>query len=120
MRAEFFREDSPDPVLGEATWDGRKAEIRADDEDTRAALDRVFKSSAVAVDDPSMRPVGTAGPVVVEPGDVEWFRAAARVRGQKEGLSVRFVSDRPGGWDPALDPETYGWAGRKSPALPRP
>jgi hypothetical protein len=55
---------------------------------------------------------------VAEPGDVEWFRVAARVRGRREGLSVRFVSDRPGGWDPALDPQTYGWAHRKT-ALPR-
>jgi hypothetical protein len=55
---------------------------------------------------------------VVEPGDLQWFRTAALVRGAREGLAVRFVTTAPGGWDPALDPVAYGWGGRK-PALPR-
>jgi hypothetical protein len=115
MRAEFFRPDAPDRVVGVAVWDGRRAEVESEDEEVRAALGRIFRASSVAVDDPSLRPAGTAGETVVEPGDGEWFRVAARVRAPAEGLSVRFVSERPGGWDPALDPETYGWAGRKSP-----
>jgi len=117
MRAEFFRADAPGRPLGEAEWDGRRAVVRSEDEEVRSALERVFRSSAVAVDDPSTRPPGTTGETVVEPGDLEWFRAAARVRGEREGLSVRFVTDVAGRWDPALDPETYGWGGRK-PALP--
>ena len=27
MRAEFFREDAPDEVIGSATWDGRGAHV---------------------------------------------------------------------------------------------
>ncbi|MGH2687025.1 MAG: hypothetical protein ACRDJP_16295, partial [Actinomycetota bacterium] len=72
----------------------------------------------VSIDDPAMRARGTSGPVVLEAGDLEWFRSAALVRGRAEGFEVRFVTQRPGGWDPALDPQTFGWGGRK-PALPR-
>jgi hypothetical protein len=118
MRAEFFRLDSPDQVVGTAQWDGRRANVQSDDPEVEAALGRVFRASAVALDDPDTHIAGTRGEVVVEPGDLEWFRAAARVRGRREGLAVRFATEHPGGWDPALDPETYGWAGRK-PALPR-
>jgi hypothetical protein len=117
MRAEFFRPDSPDQVLGTAEWDGRRANVQADDPDVEAALGRVFRASAVALDHPDTQIAGTRGEVVAEPGDLEWFRAAARIRGQREGFAVRFVTEKPGGWDPALDPQTYGWAGRK-PALP--
>lgn len=119
MRAEFFRPDAPDRVVGEAEWDGRRAVISATDEEVRVALERVFRASPVAVDDPSTRPPGTSGETVAEPGDLEWFRAAARVRGEREGLSMRIVTEVAGRWDPALDPEIYGWGGRK-PALPRP
>jgi hypothetical protein len=113
MRAEFVHPDEPDRVVGVAVWDGRRALIETEDEEVRSALGRVFRLSSVAVDDPSLRPAGTSGETVIGPGDQDWFQAAARVRGEQEGLSVRFVVDRPGGWDPALDPQTYGWAGRK-------
>lgn len=113
MRADFFREGDPDVVIGSAEWDGRRAVIRAKDDDVRAALERVFRVSSVAVDDP-MPPGPTK---VAEPGDLEWFRAAAAARGAEEGLAVRFVTEAAGRWDPALDPQTYGWGGRK-PALP--
>lgn len=117
MRAEFFRRDAPDRVVGTAEWDGRHAAVEADDEEVRTALRRVFRPSPVATSDPATRPAGASGQTVVQPGDLEWFRVAARVRGEREGLSVRFVTDVAGRWDPALDPQTYGWGGRK-PALP--
>jgi hypothetical protein len=112
MRAEFFRADAHDRVVGEAEWDGRRVVIHAEDDEVRAALERVFRMSTVALDDPS--PGGTEGRTFAEPGDLEWFRAAARFRGAEEGLGVRFVNEVPARWDPALDPETYGWGGRKS------
>jgi hypothetical protein len=118
MRAEFFRPDAPDQIVGVAEWDGRRAIIHADDDEASAALGRIFRSSGVAIDDPSMRPRGTKGETVVEPGDLEWFRAAASVRGEREGLSVRFATEVAGRWDPALQPETYGWGGPK-PSLPQ-
>jgi hypothetical protein len=101
MRAEFFRPEDPETVVGFADWDGRRAEAGADDPQVLDALKRVFRPWPVAVDDPSTRPAGTSGPSVIEPGDLEWFRVAARVRGQAEGFGVRLVTSTPGGWDPA-------------------
>ena len=118
LRAEFYRPEEPDLVVGTAEWDGRRAVIGAGGDEARTALERVFRPSAVVIDDPSTRPPGTSGPVVAEPGDLEWFRAAALVRGSELGYAVRFVTTSPGGWDPALDPQNYGWAGKK-PSLPR-
>jgi hypothetical protein len=114
MRAEFFRDD-PDTVVGEAEWDGRRAVITAGDDEVRGILERVFRVSTVAANDAS--PGATEGKTFAEPGDLEWFRAAARFRGAEEGLGVRFVNEVPARWDPALEPETYGWGGRK-PATP--
>lgn len=116
MRADFFRAEDAETVVGSAEWDGRRAAIEAEDEDVRASLQRVFRSAAVAV--PYRGPLGPQGETVAEAGDLRWFRAAASVRGEQEGLRVRFVTDVAGRWDPALDPQTYGWGGRK-PALPR-
>jgi hypothetical protein len=118
MRAEFFRPDAPDQVVGSAEWDGRRAVPEVKDAHIREAIGRIFRASSVALEDGSMRPPGTRGETVVEPGDLEWFRTAALARAPKEGLSVRFVTAAPGGWDPALNPAAYGWGGRK-PALPR-
>jgi hypothetical protein len=115
MRAEFFRAEAPDTVVGEAQWDGRQAVIHAEDDEVRATLERVFRVSTVSVEDAS--PGGTEGKTFAEPGDVEWFQAAARFRGKEEGLAVRFVNEVPARWDPALEPQTYGWGGRK-PAMP--
>jgi hypothetical protein len=116
VRAEFFRADAPDRVVGVAVWDGRRVQIETADPQVRQALERVFKPSSIAVEEPSMRAGGTSGPIVVAPGDEDWFRSAARLRGERERLSLRLVVDRPRGWDPALDPQTYGWAGRKAPS----
>jgi hypothetical protein len=113
MRAEFYRAEEPDLVIGTAEWDGRRAVVGAGGDEARRSLERVFRPSAVPIDDPSTRPPGTRGATLVEPGDIEWFRAAALVRGAAEGYAVRFVSTAPVGWDPALDPQTYGWAGIK-------
>jgi hypothetical protein len=118
MRAEFVRPSEPDRVVGSAEWRDGGAVIDAEDQATRDALARVFRASPVSIDDSAMRARGTSGTVVVEAGDMEWFRSAALVRGRAEGLEVRLVTRQPGGWDPALDPQTYGWGGRK-PALPR-
>jgi hypothetical protein len=118
MRAEFYRPQEPDLIVGTAEWDGRRAVISAGGDEARSALERVFRVSAVPIDDPSMRPPGSRGATVIEPGDLEWFRAAALVRGAEQGYAARLVTTAPGGWDPALDPQAYGWAGKK-PALPR-
>ena len=118
MRAEFTRSSDPDRIVASAEWRDGGVVVDAGDQATRDVLARVFRASPVSIDDSAMRARGTSGPVVVEAGDMEWFRSAALVRGRAEGLEARFVTRQPGGWDPAQDPQTYGWGGRK-PALPR-
>lgn len=99
MRAEFFRPDDLEVPLAVAEWDGARVHPRSDDPD--GVLGRIFRPSPVQMDDPSLRPLGAEGPVTVEVGDLDWFRTAALARSAEEGLEVRLVSDRPGGWDPA-------------------
>jgi hypothetical protein len=101
MRAEFFRPDKPDEVLGVAVWDGRRASIEAGDESVREALERIFRPSPVSRAGQSVGPAAGSGDAVLEPGDLDWFRSVAMLRGEREGLGVRFVSEAPGGWDPA-------------------
>ena len=100
MRAEFFRPEKPDEIVGVAVWNGRQASIEAESDSDREGLERVFRPSPISVTTPSV-PGGRVREVVAEPGDLEWFRTAAITRGEREGLQVRFATDRPGGWDPA-------------------
>ncbi|HEX6262619.1 MAG TPA: hypothetical protein VF097_07220 [Actinomycetota bacterium] len=113
MRAEFLRPEDPETVVGTVEWDGVRVTLRADDE-SRATLQRVFRVSSVPIDDPSRRALGTSGPVLAEPGDLDWFLAAARVRGRQEGLTVRLVPGTAGGWDPAGAYRRMGdWIGER-------
>jgi hypothetical protein len=101
MRAEFFRPEAPDEIVGTAVWEGPGVRIEADDEAVRQALRRVFRPSSVVLADPVLRDPAAGGPGHVEPGDLHWFRTAAAARGKAEGWGVRFVTETPGGWDPA-------------------
>jgi hypothetical protein len=101
MRAEFFRPEDPETVVGTAEWEAGSARVESDDQKVRMALERIFRASPVGLDDPGLRDPSSSGVVVVEPGDLMWFRTAALLRGEKEGFEVRFVSRTPGGWDPA-------------------
>jgi hypothetical protein len=101
MRAQFFREDDAAGPVGTARWDGSGVTVETDDGEMRRVLERIFRASAVPVDEPGARDPAAKGPAVVEPGDLTWFRAAALVRGRAEGFRARFVTDTPGGWDPA-------------------
>ena len=109
MRAEFYRPDDPAEVVGAARWDGRTARVEAGDQDTGSAISRVFRPTPVVVDDPSLRPLGAHGESVVQPGSLDWFRAAAVTRSDEEGLRVRFVPQVRvgGGWDPASAYRTF-------------
>ena len=103
MRAEFVRTGQEDRVVGSATWDGSRVAVESGEEHVAAALWRVFRPTAVAIDDAALRTAGTTGPVVLPPGSLPWFQAAARVRSAAEGLDVRFVPEGRGamGWEPA-------------------
>ena len=101
MRAEFHADD-PNNVLATVRWDRRGIDITADRE-VDAKVRRIFRPIPVVVDDPAFRSSGTSGPVVLHPGTLMWFRAAAQVRSDPEGLKVRFVPEGQDvmGWDPA-------------------
>jgi hypothetical protein len=102
MRAEFYRSDDPKNVLGAATWSANGVEVTGDG-DLRDRLRSIFRATPVAVDDPAIRSAGTSGPVVLQPGTLLWFRAAAQERGKADGFDVRFVPEGRDvmGWDPA-------------------
>jgi hypothetical protein len=106
MLAEFYDpEDEQRLAVATAAWDGAQVTITTDDDARRDALAHAFRRSPVVVDDPAYRQIGTSGAVVLPPGDLEWFRAAARMRVPPEtGLGVRFVATRViGGYDPAAN-----------------
>ncbi|HJP66572.1 MAG TPA: hypothetical protein VKA30_09755 [Actinomycetota bacterium] len=104
MRVEFVRaDDESKQVAAAARWTGSAVESETGDPGARELIDRVFRLAPVTVDDPALRSFGTSGEVTLPPGSLRWFIAAARVRGQAEGLKARFVPDGDTGlgWDPA-------------------
>jgi hypothetical protein len=108
LRIEFHRPDAPEAVVGRATWDGRAVSVEGDGPEVRTALARVFRPAPVVSDDPALRNLGARGEVVLQPGGLDWFLQAARVRGPEVGLAGRVV--RPeveGGWDPAGNYRTF-------------
>jgi hypothetical protein len=110
MKAEFHREDDPDDVVATAIWDGMHVRLEVEDPAVREALARVYRGTPVVTDDASYRRQGTHGEVVIQPGDLEWFRAASQVRGPVEtGLRVRLVPGiTEGGFDPAAGYRSFG------------
>jgi hypothetical protein len=115
MRVEFYRsapaDAEPDAiaaaaqvVVATAEWRHGAAHVTCQDPELQVTLTNAFRPTAVVVEnDSSYRSLGTDGPVVLQPGDLEWFRAAAQVRALKEaGVAARFVPGvRAGGYDPA-------------------
>jgi hypothetical protein len=103
VRAAFYRPDDPDTVIGSAVWRANDIDVEAEDETARQVIWRIFRPTPVVIDDPSLRSYGTAGPVMLPPGSLSWFRSAAGTRSAAEGVGVRFISEAEGamGWDPA-------------------
>jgi hypothetical protein len=121
VRAEFYRDvQGSKELVGTATWTGWGITVDARTEDARSLLRRILRSTAVAVDDPSLRSFGTNGEVVLQPGSMRWFMAAARSRGQTEGLQVRFVAEDAAalGWDPAGAYRTFSSSAERLAAVP--
>jgi hypothetical protein len=108
VRAELSRPDASDAVVATARWDGRTATVEPAGDGVEE-LDRLFRPTPVVVDDPSLRQLGQRGESLLQPGSIEWFRAALLTRAPKLGLSVRFVPEiEPGeGWDPAAAYRTF-------------
>ena len=107
MRAELYRADAPNTPVATAWWDGSTARIEAIAEPIEG-LEGILRAIPVVVDDASLRSQGTHGPTLLQPGTLEWFRAALRARAPALGLSVRFVPGIvEGGWDPAAQYRTF-------------
>lgn len=104
MKVEFTRpDDEQKDVVATASWDGHDVAIDAQDDAVARTLSHAFRLTPVAVDDGSYRRLGTHGSVVIQPGNLEWFRATAQTRAMAEtGLRARFVPGvADGGYDPA-------------------
>jgi hypothetical protein len=109
VKVELHPPDQPDTVIATVSWiDGRPIIDTADDA-LRAILEKVFRRTPVVIDDPSYRRMGTAGAVLIQPGDLEWFRAVAQTRVFAEtGSAARFVPGvTEGGFDPAAGYRTF-------------
>ena len=108
MKVEFHRPDDRDTVVATATWDGSRASVSSGALDVAAAVWKIFRPTPVVVDDAAYRRQGTRGEVLLQPGSLEWFRAAAHVRGPEAGLVARFVPGvGEGGFDPASNYRTF-------------
>jgi hypothetical protein len=111
MRAELYRpaaaEGDQETLVAVATWRDGASSIDVVDP-IADGLDAVIRPTPVVVDDPALLPAGTRGPVLLHPGDLEWFLEAVRTRSRAFGLSVRLVPEvGPGGWDPASTYRTF-------------
>jgi hypothetical protein len=105
MDAVFLRAGAePEQVVGRASWDGHVVTITSEDDAVRDQLAKGFRRVPVVVaDDAAYRNLGAHGEVVIQPGDLEWFRAAANVRIPAEtGFVARLIPGvTEGGYDPA-------------------
>lgn len=112
IRAELYRPDDPEIVVATATWAG-EARIELAGEEV-ARLDALLRSTPVVVEEAALRSLGTHGEVLLQPGSLEWFRAALLTRAPLQGLAVRFVAeDVRNGWDPAANYRTFAQHARR-------
>lgn len=93
MRAEFYRPELPEHVVGRALWRPSGVVVEAEDPGVRSSLQRVFRPAHVVVDDPALRSSGTSGPILLQPGSLRWFHEAALARASEEGLAARLVPE---------------------------
>jgi hypothetical protein len=110
MNVEYYRpDDEQKESVATVSWDGREVQVSSENAPVREALAHAFRRAPVVVDDPSRRRLGTSGPVMLQPGDLEWFRAVASSRATGEaGLAARFVPGAViGGFDPAAGYRTF-------------
>jgi hypothetical protein len=110
MKVEFIRPDDEEKaVVATVVWDGREVAVSAADDAAATALVHAFRCTPVVVDDGAYRRLGTHGSVVIQPGDLEWFRAVALTRAAIEtGLTPRLVAAViDGGFDPAANYRSF-------------
>ena len=108
MQVDFVRSEAPDDVVATARWEGA-VRIETADETVRGQLEAAYRPTPVVVDDGAYRRLGTSGEVTIQPGDLEWFRAASQVRASAAtGLVARLIPGvTEGGFDPAAAYRTF-------------
>lgn len=107
MRAELYRPDESERVVAVASWSRTGASIEVTGPAVEG-LDRILRPTPVVASDPALLPRGAHGEAVLQPGSLEWFRAALLTRASSLGLAVRFVvDDVRNGWDPAANYRTF-------------
>jgi hypothetical protein len=107
MRAELFRPEDPGTVVAVATWTDVGPRLEPND-DAPAGTVELLRPTPVVVEDASLRSLGAHGESLLQPGSLEWFRAALLSRAPALGLAVRFVAEEVrGGWDPAANYRTF-------------
>ena len=107
IRAELYRPEEPDTVVAAATWNDGRPRIEPA-EGAPDGVAAILRPTPVVIDDASLRWPGSRGEVLLQPGSLEWFRAALQARGAALGLGVRFVAeDVRNGWDPAANYRTF-------------
>jgi hypothetical protein len=109
VKVELHHPDEPDTVVATIAWTDGQPVVDTQDESLRVSLEKVFRRTPVVIDDASYRRQGTAGEVMIQPGDLEWFRAVVQARIPLEaGLVGRFVPGiSRGGFDPAAGYRTF-------------
>ena len=109
MKVELSRPEEPDAIVATISWTGGRSVIDTPDDILRASLQKVFRRTPVVIDDASYRRLGTSGEVLIQPGDLEWFRAIVQARIPAEtSLVARFVPGvSEGGFDPAAGYRTF-------------
>jgi hypothetical protein len=122
MRAEFFREDDVDSIVGSAGWTGNAIDAQAEDPKVRRALGRIYRPTAVLIDDPALRSFGTRGPQLLPPGTLQWFICATQARSGAEKLAYRLIpgESRRMGWDPAGAYRTFAAQAERREERPEP
>lgn len=101
LEVRFYERDVPDITVATVVWNDGRIEIDSADDVVRAALAKTYRRTPVVTDDAAYRRLGTHGEVVLQPGDLEWFRAVSQVRAPT-GLVARLIPGvTEGGYDPA-------------------
>jgi hypothetical protein len=104
MQVDFHRPDDEEQLaVATVEYEDGAISVTSEDDAIRSALAHAYRRTPVTTEDPSLRRLGTHGPVVLQPSDLEWFLAVTSTRAAAEsGLVARFVATGvPGGFDPA-------------------
>jgi hypothetical protein len=110
VRVEFSRPDDEErATVASAVWADGEVVVSSPDEELGSRITHAFRRTPVVIPHGADRHLGMRGPEVIQPGDLEWFRAAAFVRAQVEtGLVARLVPHGiRGGFDPAANYRSF-------------